>query len=223
MHTCPAACGRAREAPYYPTVAVPRVTQRSAEHAARVGRRGHEALLHGLRQVLERARGVVEEDRVGLAVGADCAPRGASTCEAAARATGDGAAAARACTVAGGGGVCGGEGAPSRIMSKYCVTIMRSMTVLASTSCTWLGLGLGFGLAYVIAYEYPMSTSSMSDAVSRLTPARSCGVHIVRCSSRCTCSTGAQAQACGGACGGEACGGEACGGEACGGLGGGGA
>ena len=40
-----------------------------------------------------------------------------------------------------------------------------------------------------IAYEYSMSTSSMSDAVSRLTPARSCGVHIVRCSSRCTCST----------------------------------
>ena len=112
MQTCPAACGRAREAPYYPTVAVPRVTQRSAEHAARVGRRGHEALLHGLRQVLERARGVVEEDRVGLAVGADCAPRGASTCEAAARATGDGAAAARACTVAGGGGV--GRGAHRR-------------------------------------------------------------------------------------------------------------
>ena len=135
MQTCPAACGRALEAPYYPTVAVPRVTQRSAEHAARVRRRGHEALLHGLGQVLERARGVVEEDRVGLAVGADCAPRGASTCEAAARATGDGAAAARACTVAIGGGV-GGEGAPSRIMSKYCVTIMRSMTVFASTSCT---------------------------------------------------------------------------------------
>ena len=112
MQTCPAACGRAREAPYYPTVVVPRVTQRSAEHAARVGRRGHEALLHGLGQVLERARGVVEEDRVGLAVGADCAPRGASTCEAAARATGDGAAAARACTVAGGGGV--GRGAHRR-------------------------------------------------------------------------------------------------------------
>ena len=112
MQTCPAACGRAREAPYYPTVVAPRVTQRSAEHAARVGRRGHEALLHGLGQVLERARGVVEEDRVGLAVGADCAPRGASTCEAAARATGDGAAAARACTVAGGGGA--GRGAHRR-------------------------------------------------------------------------------------------------------------
>ena len=128
MQTCPAACGRAREAPYYPTVVAPRVTQRSAEHAARVGRRGHEALLHGLGQVLERARGVVEEDSVGLAVGADCAPRGASTCEAA----------ARACTVAGGGAVCAGEGAPSRIMSKYCVTIMRSMTVLASTPLTSL-------------------------------------------------------------------------------------
>ena len=121
-------------------------SQRSAHHAARCGRRRHEALLHGLGQVLECSRRVVEEDRVGLAVGADCAPRGTSTCVRLRRGRrGHCAAVAgrrrgrqrgrwrgRARRREGGRG----EGALSRIMSKYCVTIMRSMTVLASTSCT---------------------------------------------------------------------------------------